>query len=200
MASGNKISVLATGLANISSVLAAFTRIGNQVELVESAAEIEKASYLVIPGVGAFGAAMARFRELALLDAVRERVLRDKPILGICLGMQLLCDSSEESPGVQGMGIFNGVVEKLSGKEKVPQLGWNKIEPSSNRGLVVEGYAYFANSYCLKIAPSDVLASTTMHGETFISAIQKNSLLACQFHPELSGAWGQELLRKWSNL
>jgi len=196
----NKVSILSTGLANVSSVSAAFSRLGFEIRFVEAPLEVTNASYLILPGVGAFGAGMAKLEEYSLSDAIRERIQIDRPTLAICLGMQLLCQSSSESPDIAGLGIINSRVERLNGNEKVPQLGWNKVEPSSNEGLVTEGYAYFANSYCLKTAPAGFLSATTKHGEVFISAVEKNSLLACQFHPELSGSWGQELLRKWSSL
>ncbi len=195
-----KISILSTGLANVSSVVAAFNRLDLEAEFVESKAKVDYANLLVVPGVGAFGAGMRRLNELGVVDAIRERVRQDRPTLGICLGMQLLCNSSEENSGVEGLGIINGAIERFNSDMRIPQLGWNKIETQSETGFVNSGYAYFANSYCLKTVPDNCVVTTTLHGENFISSLQQGNLLACQFHPELSGDFGQSILRKWSSL
>jgi len=197
MSSENIISIIPTGLANISSLLAAFRRLGFEGRLIESPAEVSSANYLVLPGVGAFGAGMKKLAELGIESALKDRVQSGAPLLAICLGMQLLSASSDEAPGVEGLGIISEEVKILPETVRIPQLGWNKVSPDSRARLVTPGFAYFANSYALRKVPSEFSFSQTMHGEQFVSAIEKGKFLACQFHPELSGAWGESLLKRW---
>lgn len=194
------IEIINTGVANIRSLQAAFDRIGAPWNLTEDAASIESASHVVLPGVGAFGAAVEAIDSLGIRDVVRDRIENSgKATLCICLGLQLLCQSSEESPEHRGLGILNQSIKKFSDTVAVPQLGWNAVVPSEAcRARKFEiGEAYFANSFRLGDAPDGWDYATTDYDGGFISSIWRENVLACQFHPELSGQWGQNLLKGW---
>ena len=192
-----KVHVVRTGVANLASVFAAIERAGGAPTFAEDAATVTAAEALVLPGVGAFGAAMDSLHELGLVDALRARLQAGRRTLAICLGMQLLFEESDEAPGVKGLGVVPGRVVKLSGDVRVPQLGWNWVLPDSPSGVLTPGLAYFANSYRAEAAPRDWSVARTPYGESFPSAIARDEVLACQFHPELSGEYGQGLVRRW---
>jgi imidazole glycerol phosphate synthase glutamine amidotransferase subunit len=139
---------------------------------------------------------MKRLEASGMAEALRERVVRDQPLLTICLGLQLLCRSSEESPGVPGLGVLDCSVTAFSAEVVVPQMGWNRVCPGSGSRLR-PGWAYFANSFKIDRLPRDWVMTTSVHGGTFVAAAERGGLLACQFHPELSGDWGQDLLQRW---
>jgi imidazole glycerol phosphate synthase glutamine amidotransferase subunit len=120
-------------------------------------------------------------------------------MLCVCLGMQLLCEASDETPGARGLAVVPATVQRFSGV-RVPQLGWNRIEAKEGARLLRDGYAYFANSYRLDAMPSGWSGAEASYGGTFVAAIERGALLGCQFHPELSGAWGAELLARWLEL
>ncbi len=191
------IVIVPTGTANIASVAAAFRRLG--VEPTESTRsdEIERAAGVVVPGVGAFAAAMDRVDSTRLRVALTERINEGRATLVVCVGMQLLCTASEESPGIAGLGVIDDRVERFDSEERVPQLGWNRVEPPRNSRFLEPGWAYFANSYRLRQAPDGWAAATTGYGGEFVSALERDDVLACQFHPELSGAWGARVLGRW---
>jgi imidazole glycerol phosphate synthase glutamine amidotransferase subunit len=195
--SGNAVVVVQTGSANMASVMAALERAGRPVRIAGGAADILWADHLVLPGVGALGAAMRELRARDLVEVLRERVCRGRPTLAICLGLQLLCQGSEESPGVSGLGLLPVRAKRFPATVRVPQLGWNRVVPGAACRLLQPGHAYFANAYRLEQAPPGWAAATTEHGGRFVSALEKDALLACQFHPELSGAWGARLLQRW---
>lgn len=185
------VGIVHTGLANIASVRAAFDRLG--VGLVDvDASGVESVDALVLPGVGAFGPAMAALHDQRLVAPLRARIAAGRPTLAICLGLQLLAASSEESPGVDGIGVWDVGVTRLPAGVRVPQLQWNRVA-----GALGDGWAYFAHSYRLAAAPPGWSIATTDHGGPVIAAVARGPVLACQFHPELSGAWGQGLLRRW---
>ena len=122
--------------------------------------------------------------------------------MAICLGLQMLFETSEEAPNIKGLGIIKGRVEKFTGDIRVPQLGWNYVEPDSveskeDQVFIKPGYAYFANSFKITQAPSDWKVAKTNYGGDFIAAVEKGNLLAAQFHPELSGKWGLDLIKRW---
>lgn len=196
------ITIIETGIANTASVAAALRRCGASVVLTDQPRDVERADLAVLPGVGAFGAGMERLRSTGLDAPVIERINAGRPTLAICLGLQLLCEASEESPGVRGLGVVPGVITRFGESVRVPQFGWNRVTPRKSSGeqtatLVEPGYAYFANSYRLVEPPAGWCASNSEHGGSFIAAIERSHVLACQFHPELSGAWGLALLRRW---
>lgn len=193
-----EVLVIETGVANIASMLAALERLGARATLTKDAQAIQEAKAVVLPGVGAFGAGMARLHELGLVDAIKARHEQDLSTLCVCLGLQLLSQQSQESPGVEGIGILDTqVVHFTTQTLLIPQLGWNHVQPQEGCALLEPGYAYFANSYHLEQAPTGWSVAYSEHGERFVSAIERGRWLACQFHPELSGKWGLELMRRW---
>lgn len=191
------VVVVGTSVANIASVLAALRRAGAQPVVSLEPAAIAGAERVVLPGVGAFGAAMGALRQARVADVVAERVEVGRPLLAICLGLQLLAEGSEESPGVAGLGVVPGVARRFPPVVRVPQLGWNRVRPGPGAAWIEAGSAYFANSYRIDTAPPGWSCATAEHGGPFIAALERGPVLACQFHPELSGAWGAALIRRW---
>lgn len=194
--SANDVMVVRTGTANLASVCTGLQRIGARPQLTNDPAAIENAHVAVLPGVGAFGAAMKPLRDAGLDNVLAERIRAGRPTLAVCVGLQLLCESSTESPGVSGLGVIPGRIERFPNSLRVPQLGWNRVV--ANGGSLVEsGYAYFANSYRLPTTPPGWTAAHADYGGRFVAALEWGNVLACQFHPELSGVWGVALLRRW---
>ena len=196
----DKVAIVHTGTSNVASVVAALTRAGVTSEIVMDRKSLLAANRIVIPGVGAFGAAMETLRKYDLAETLTKKLREGTPALAICLGMQILFDSSEESPGVQGLGIFRGHIRKFRAGIRVPHLGWNEVKPVrdqvSERWLQ-SGHAYFAHSFLYPWDDSSDNFATTEYTEHFVSAIETENILACQFHPELSGAWGAALIGRW---
>jgi imidazole glycerol phosphate synthase glutamine amidotransferase subunit len=193
----SRLVMVPTGTANVASVSAAFARLGAELATAREPDEVSDAGGVVLPGVGAFGAAMSRVETLGLRHALRDRIEQGKPTLVVCVGMQLLCRASEESPGAVGLDVLDQKVARFDDDLRVPQLGWNRVEPATGSSFVEPGWAYFANSYRLDQVPEGWLAATTEYGGGFVSALERRNILACQFHPELSGAWGASLLGRW---
>lgn len=192
-----EVLVVRTGTANLASVCAGLRRAGAEPRLTESPADAAAAARLVLPGVGAFGPALARLRECGLVEVLAERIRAGRPTLAVCLGLQLLCEQSEESPGARGLGIVPGRVMRFPESVRVPQLGWNLVQAGGDCRLLTSGYAYFANSYRLPAAPDGWAAAEAEHGGRYVAGLERGAVLACQFHPELSGPWGLALLRRW---
>lgn len=191
------ISIVRTGTANIASVRAALRALGAETTLVDRPEEVQQAELLVLPGVGAFGAGMHTLRARQLAEPLAARVSAGRPTLAICLGLQLLAASSEESPGVQGLAVFPDPVRRLPRGVPVPQLGWNGVFATDGCRLLSDGAAFFANSYALRTAPSGWQVAWSNHGGPLVAALERGRVLACQLHPELSGDWGLALLRRW---
>jgi imidazole glycerol phosphate synthase glutamine amidotransferase subunit len=191
------VAVIRTGSANLASVLAALGRLGAVPRLVDDPDTLRRAPRVVLPGVGHFSAAMGQLTRGGLADAVRERIAAGAPVLAICLGLQLLAEGSDESPGTAGLGIVRGRATRLPDTVRVPQLGWNLVVPDQPGGVLQDGHAYYANSYALRETPEGWQAARTVHGTPFLAAIARGPQLACQFHPELSGRWGADLLARW---
>jgi imidazole glycerol-phosphate synthase subunit HisH len=189
--------VVRTGTANLASVMAALRRAGLEPSLSDRPEDIVSARRVVLPGVGSFGAASSELRRRGLDVALRDRASSGRPLLAICLGLQLLCEASEESPGHEGLGVVRARIERLKTDGVIPQLGWNMVEPTPSARLLQRGHAYYANSYRLGAVPEGWEGATTEHGETFAAAIERGPVLACQFHPELSGPWGGALISRW---
>lgn len=194
-----EVLIVPTGTANIASVMAAFRRLGAQPRVSESAAEVVAAPHVMLPGVGAFAASMARLAEHGLDVALRERIAADRPTICICVGHQLLFETSDESPGVRGLGIAPGHVGRFTGDVRVPQFGWNEVQPAEDTRLLESGYAYFANSFRATAAPGWTIAFAT-HGGRYVAAMERGNVIGCQFHPELSGAYGEALLSRFLEL
>ncbi len=190
-----KVFIVRTGVANLASVCAGLRRLGAEPVPTRDPDQIARADRVILPGVGAFGAAMQALGG-GLDDALRARVAADRPTLAVCVGLQVLCDASEESPGVVGLGIVPGIVRRFTGPITVPQLGWNRVVPTQGSRLA-EGYVYFANSYRLDAVPAGFEGALADHGGPFVAALERGALLACQFHPELSGAYGSALIGRW---
>ncbi len=191
-----EVVVLPTGTANLASVLAAFARLGATTRIAADAAMVRDAERVVLPGVGTFGAALAGLREAGLDDAIAVRVRSGAATLAMCVGLQVLFEESDESPGTKGLSVIRGRVGRFPDTVRVPQFGWNRIEPAADCRLLAPGYAYFANSYRVEDAPGCRIA-TAEHGGRFVAALERDHVLACQFHPELSGAYGHALIARW---
>jgi glutamine amidotransferase len=191
------VVVVPTGTANLASVRAGLRRVGVEARLARGADEVMAASSVVLPGVGSFGAAIESIDRQGLRQALCDYIGDERPLLAICLGMQLLCNSSEESPGVKGLGVFDDRIRRIPETVRVPQLGWNTIEPTGEAGLLTPGWVYFANSYRLETIPDGWAGATAEYGGEFVAALERGAQLACQFHPELSGPWGAGLIRSW---
>ena len=191
------VLLIETGLANTASVAAAFARLGVPVRRGTDPGAVAAASFVVLPGVGSFGAGMAALRRAGLVDVLRARLASGAPTLGICLGMQLMCAGSAEAPGVAGLGAVPGTLGRFGGGVRVPQLGWNAVEAGEGARLVAGGAAYYANSYRLADAPAGWGVAWSRHGGRFVAALERGRVLGCQLHPELSAAWGLGLLRRW---
>lgn len=196
--SGSRVHVISTGTANLASVEAGLRRCGREPAGVESGDQILEAELLVLPGVGTLGAARQTLDELALVEPLLERLTTGRPTLAICVGMQLLAEGSEESPEEQGLGVLPGKARRFPDSVRVPQIGWNRVDPEPAVDWTEAGFAYFANSYYLAEDPSDGWKCLwSEHGAAFLAAAARGRILACQFHPELSGTWGQALLTWW---
>jgi imidazole glycerol phosphate synthase glutamine amidotransferase subunit len=193
-----QVAVVRTGTANLASVLAGLRRAGAEPFVTTDPAVVRDAERVVLPGVGAFGAAMAALREHGLVEPLRSRAVAGRPLLGICLGLQLLTRESEESPGVEGLGVIPAAVRRFPPGPRIPQLGWNHVAPVGARVLAA-GHAYFANSYRLDALPDGWGGAMGEHGGPFVAALERGRVVACQFHPELSGPWGRALLERWLN-
>ncbi|MEC7985141.1 MAG: imidazole glycerol phosphate synthase subunit HisH, partial [Myxococcota bacterium] len=191
------VSILATGLANLASVTAAFERLGTTTSIVTDPTAVKEADRLVVPGVGHFGAAMRKLTALGLVDPLITRVRGGRPTLGICLGLQIFGETSEESPEASGLGWIPSPVTSFPSSVISPQMGWNKVLPSPESKFLEEGYAYFANSYAYRNIPQGWSGATCQYGGVRVAAVEKDGFLGCQFHPELSGAYGERLLSRW---
>lgn len=192
----SEVAIVRTGAANLASVCAAFDRCSASWRIVETADAVTSAGRLVLPGVGAFSAVMERLRAGGLAGALRDRIEAGRATLCICLGMQILFQGSDESPGVAGLGVLPGRATRFEGV-RCPQLGWNEVAPDPGCRLLAPGAAYFANSYRVAQAPPGWSAAWADHGGPFIAALERGSVLACQFHLELSSGWGRGLLQRW---
>jgi imidazole glycerol phosphate synthase glutamine amidotransferase subunit len=194
------IAVVTTGIANLASVMAGLRRAGGEPATVQDVRAIEMADYVMLPGVGSYRPAAERLVELGLVRALRERILAGRPTMAICLGMQLFGQRSEEGVGVEGLKVIDAEARRFptDGGLRVPQLGWNRVEAPPGARFLRSGYAYYANSFRIPELNDDGwLVATTTYGAPFVAAIERQGVLACQFHPELSGAWGLALMKRW---
>lgn len=194
--SGRTVVVVPTGTANLASVHAAFERLGRRVELAAEPAVIEAADHVLLPGVGAFGAAMATLAQSGAETALKRRIQADAPTMAICVGHQLLFATSDESPGVRGLAVVDAHIGRFPEGVRRPQFGWNEITPEGEARFLRPGFAYFANGYRATAAPGWTVA-TAEHGGRFIASMEQGRIVGCQFHPELSGDYGKALLEAW---
>ena len=199
------IAIIDYDAGNLKSVEKALLFLGEEVKVTSNAEEILAADKIILPGVGAFGDAMEKLNTRGLSDTIREAVKRKIPLLGICLGLQLLFESSEESPGVSGLSILKGQIKRIPDKEgfKVPHIGWNSlvVNPESKlfRDIPQDSYVYFVHSYYLH-AEEPIVAATTDYVVDIHAAVEKNQVFACQFHPEKSGEIGLKLLKNFATM
>jgi imidazole glycerol phosphate synthase glutamine amidotransferase subunit len=189
------IAIIDYGAGNLQSVKNALDRIGVLSLITDDPAAILNADKVIFPGQGHFGSCVLALQEKGLFNVIKEAAAT-KPFLGICIGMQLLFEKSEEAKGVLGLGILKGEVRKFSMGQKLPQIGWNQLHSIDNEYLNGKFY-YFANSYhCIVQEETHVLARA-FYGESFVCAVEKGPLLAVQFHPEKSGPVGMKLLESF---
>ncbi|MDP2790211.1 MAG: imidazole glycerol phosphate synthase subunit HisH [Rectinemataceae bacterium] len=203
-----QLSIAATGAANLASVRAMCDRAGVKAIVTDDPEVLYRADKALLPGVGAFGAAMAAIRSKGLDGALAARISEGLPTMGICLGMQMFCVSSEETSGVPGIGAIACDVGRFMTRLPLPQLGWNRVEPAESDRFIKPGWAYFANSYRVLDAPEGYISARSRYGEKFAATIQGRidaasgvpAILLCQFHPELSGPWCLDLFMRWMGL
>ena len=197
------LALIDYGSGNICSVTNALRREGADVELVSTPERLREADKVLLPGVGAFGDCVHGLQSRGLWDPLRAWLDSGKPFLGICVGYQMLFESSEESPGVAGFGFFKGAVKRFGSSElKVPQIGWNQLQIKREdcplfRGIKSGSYAYFVHSFFPQPMDNSIVATETEYGETFASAIWRDNVYATQFHPEKSQGVGLQILRNF---
>ena len=200
------IAVIDYDAGNLKSVEKALIFLGETPVITRDREELLAADKVILPGVGAFGDAMDRLHQYGLVDVIKEVGKKGTPFLGICLGLQLMFESSEESPGVEGLGLLPGKILKIPETPgmKVPHMGWNslKIDPNSRlfKGIPDGNYVYFVHSYYLKAGSEDIVAATTEYGTHIHAAVEKGNLYACQFHPEKSSQTGLKILENFISL
>ena len=200
------IAVIDYDAGNLKSVEKALIFLGETPVITRDREELLAADKVILPGVGAFGDAMDRLHQYGLVDVIKKVVKKGTPFLGICLGLQLMFESSEESPGVEGLGLLPGKILKIPETPgmKVPHMGWNslKIDPNSRlfKGIPDGNYVYFVHSYYLKAGSEDIVAATTEYGTHIHAAVEKGNLYACQFHPEKSSQTGLKILENFISL
>ncbi len=194
------IAIIDYGMGNLRSVAKALEAAGAaDVRITSDPKIISQADKIVLPGVGAFKEAMRELRRLGLIKAIKDNIFK-KPFLGICLGLQLLFSESEEGGKVKGLGIFPGIVRRFPDKLKVPHMGWNQIKVKKGKilkNIPKNAYFYFCHSYYVVPKDKGLIAAATDYGKEFVSAIAKDNLFACQFHPEKSQASGLRLLKNF---
>jgi glutamine amidotransferase len=200
------IAILDYDAGNIKSVEKAFGAIGQETVVTRDFRDIEKADKVVLPGVGSFGSAMDQLHKYDLHKAIKEVVDSDKPFLGICLGLQLLFESSDESPEVDGLGILRGQVKRIPDTYglKIPHIGWNSLDLSGDgrlfKGLESNPYVYFVHSYYLQAHDADIVKATSEYGVKIHASVESGNVFACQFHPEKSSDTGLKILQNFAEL
>ncbi len=200
------IAIIDYDAGNIKSVEKALQKLGADVVITKDANKILAADKVILPGVGAFGDAMNNLKKFGLDEVIWKVVEKGTPFLGICLGLQLLFERSDETPGVEGLGILKGEVLRIPdcGELKIPHMGWNSLHLQNGgrlfRGLSEESYVYFVHSYYLKAEEEDIVKATAEYGVTIHASVEKNNVFACQFHPEKSSDVGLQILKNFMEL
>ena len=201
------IAIIDYDAGNIKSVEKALQKLGEETCITRDKEVLLRADKVILPGVGAFGAAMEKIHAYDLYDVIHEIVKKGTPFLGICLGLQLLFEESEESPGVKGLGILPGKIVKIpdqNGTLKIPQIGWNSLQ-FPNKGKLYKGlgegcYVYFVHSYYLQAEDISSVVATTEYGVNIHASVEKGNVFACQFHPEKSSTVGLTILDNFIHL
>ena len=200
------VAIIDYDAGNIKSVEKAMLALGESVRITREPEEILSADHVILPGVGAFGDAMNKIHQYHLADVIREVVDRGTPFLGICLGLQLLFESSEESEGVDGLGILRGKIVRLPETQglKIPHIGWNSLKyPNKGRlfeGISEEAYVYFVHSYYLQAEDTQIVTATTEYAAHIQASVEEDNVFACQFHPEKSSDVGMTILKNFLNI
>lgn len=200
------IAIIDYDAGNLKSVEKALISLGEEVVVSREADVLLSADKVILPGVGAFGDAMNKLSEFGLVDVINKLVEKNTPLLGICLGLQLLFEESEEAPGVKGLGILKGKILKIPPKEglKIPHMGWNSIDikPEARlfKGLKNNSYVYFVHSYYLKAEDESIVAATTEYSTHIHASVESGNIFACQFHPEKSSDVGLKILKNFAQL
>lgn len=200
------IGIIDYDAGNLRSVEKALQYLGKETIVTRDSEQIRKADKVILPGVGAFGDAMKKLQEYHLDTLIREIADSGKPLLGICLGLQLLFEESEESPGVKGLGVLEGKIRRIPEGEglKVPHIGWNSLHLEHNgrlfRNIPENSYVYFVHSYYLEAKAPEIVKASTEYGVHIHASVEKNNLFACQFHPEKSSETGLQILKNFAEL
>ena len=200
------IAIIDYDAGNMKSVEKALDYLGAEYIVTRNEEELRLADKLILPGVGAFGDAMQKLNSYGLADVIKELVGAGKPILGICLGLQLMFEESEESPGVKGLSLMPGSIVRFDDSFglKIPQIGWNSLDfPKKSRlfeGIEEGSYVYFVHSYYLKAKDESIVAATCEYGNHVHAAVESGNVFACQFHPEKSSDVGLHILRNYIEL
>ncbi len=197
------IAILDYDAGNIKSVEKAVQLLGQEVTITRDRREVLNADKVILPGVGAFGDAMGKIRQYGLYEVIHEVVEQGTPFLGICLGLQLLFERSEESPGVEGLGILKGEILRIPETPglKIPHMGWNSLDFRNNgrlfENLPEESYVYFVHSYYLRAADEKIVTAVTEYGTQIHASVEQGNVFACQFHPEKSSDVGIQILKNF---
>lgn len=199
------IAIIDYDAGNIKSVEKALLYLGEEAEITRDKQKILNADKVILPGVGNFGDAMSNLHKYELVPVIREVVAKKMPFLGICVGLQLLFERSDESDKVEGLGILPGEILRIPDTGlKIPQMGWNNIKVDDScplfQGLPKEPYVYFVHSYYLKAKDAAMVKATTEYGTLIHAAVQKDNVYACQFHPEKSSEVGLQILKNFIEL
>ena len=200
------ITIIDYDAGNMKSVEKAFVSLEAQVCVSRRAEDILRADQVVLPGVGNFGSAMEKLEEYGLIPVIRQVCEEGKPFLGICLGLQLLFQESEESPGVPGLGILPGKILHFPRESglKIPHMGWNSLHLKNNgrlfQGIPQDTYVYFVHSYYLHAQEDEMVKAAADYGVSVHASVEKGNVFACQFHPEKSGGLGLKILENFARL
>ena len=200
------IAIIDYDAGNLKSVEKALVYLGEEARVTRNREEILAAEKVILPGVGSFGDAMEHLNGFGLTEVIRGAVRRKIPLLGICLGLQLLFDESVESPGVEGLGILKGKILRIpkAAGLKIPHMGWNSLDirPGASlfRGISQGAYVYFVHSYYLEAQQEAIVAASTEYGAHIHASVEAGSVFACQFHPEKSGEVGLRILKNFADL
>ena len=198
------IAIIDYDAGNLKSVEKALAHIGEESVITRDFQTILNADKVILPGVGAFGDAMANLKRLELDKVIRELNEKQTPFLGICLGLQLLFESSDETPGVKGLGILKGKILRIppSPGLKIPHMGWNSLHLQNNgrlfQGIPEQTYVYFVHSYYLQAEEPEIVKATTEYSTCIHASVEKDNVFACQFHPEKSSKWGLKILENFA--